>query len=51
MNLVKILYNDNVRTLEEKVMQFSTTHNVLSVSVHSRPSEYLEYAAIIVYDK
>lgn len=51
MNLVRILYNDNVHILEEKIVEFSTCHNVLNVSVHSRPSESLEYAAIIVYDK
>ena len=49
MNQVEILYDDSIFKLENKIRDFSLSHNVLSVSVHNRPREWSKHAAIIVY--
>ena len=49
MNLVKILYGDNINALEIKIKDFAIDHNVISVSVYSRSHNRPDYAAIIVY--
>lgn len=50
MNQVEIIYDDNISNLENKILDFSISHNVLSVSMYYRPNEWSEHAAIIVYN-
>lgn len=50
MNLVKILRDDSICQLENRVIDFSLSHNVLSVNMYDRPREWSKHAAIIVYN-
>lgn len=52
MNLVEHIYEENINHLERKIQEFSTEHNVLSISVYNRgEDEWLQFAAFIVYSK
>lgn len=50
MNQVDILYGDDIRSLENRIRDFSIDHNVLSVDVYSRPNGWSRYGAIVVYN-
>lgn len=50
MNQVEILYDDSIPQLENRIRDFSISHNVLSVDIYSRPNGWSKYGALVVYN-
>lgn len=50
MNQVEIIRGDDISSLENRIIDFSIDHNVLSVDVYSRPNGWSKYGAIVVYN-